>query len=46
MKMIDKIDIDKERSSDVEELRKANNSKIENGPKKDDKGFCTKCIIF
>ena len=46
MKMVDKIDIDKD-NEHLDQLRK-NNSPVGNDiPKKDkEMGFCTKCLIY
>jgi hypothetical protein len=46
MKMIDKIDIDKE-GENIEQLRKSNNQIGKELPTKEaERGFCTKCLIY
>lgn len=46
MKIVDKIDIDKENES-VEQIRKLNSQSDDTIPKKKtERGFCTKCLIF
>ena len=48
MKLLDKIDVDKEKENDLEKIREANNSVSAkgDGPKKEKRGFCTKCVIY
>jgi len=48
IKLVDRIDIDKDdKDGNLEKIRE-NNSKIENGqvPQKERKGFCTNCLLF
>jgi len=46
IKLVEKIDIDKERDENLESIRKLNSKTDEQLPKNNRKGFCTNCVIF
>jgi len=46
IRLVDKIDIDKDKDENLENIRRNNSNYDEGVPKKERKGFCTNCIIY